>query len=57
MVATYVYSLTVASMRKAAKKSGVKQSITPAQMRGLLFSAAASRVKSSEAWQQVLGEE
>jgi hypothetical protein len=45
MVATYVYSLTVASVRKIAKQFAVKQSgATRSQLRGMLFAAAAAKV-------------
>jgi hypothetical protein len=58
MAATYVYSLTVASMRKAAMMLGVKQSLPRAQMRGLLFAAAAAKVHCGDGgWLDVLGDD
>jgi hypothetical protein len=57
-VSSYVYSLTVASIRKASKALGVKQYLQRAKMRGLLFAAAAERVHSGEAeWIDVLGDD
>jgi hypothetical protein len=58
MAATYVSSLTVASMRKAARMLSVKQSLPRAQMRGLLFAAAAARVHCGDGgWLDVLGDD
>jgi hypothetical protein len=63
MVATFVYSLTVASVRKIAKQSAVNQSgATRAQLRGMLYSAAASAVPTVGTtpgvdWHNVLGDD
>jgi hypothetical protein len=60
MVATYVYSVTVAGVRKIAKQFAVKQSdATRSQLRGILFAAAVERVANEAVaeWQNILGEE
>jgi hypothetical protein len=56
MVGTYVYTLTVAAVRKHAKTLAVKQAgMNRAQLRGLLFAAVAAKVKRTQNGAAYLG--
>jgi hypothetical protein len=59
MAASYIYSLTVAAVRKHAKALGSKQyNMSRAQLRGTLLSVAAKKVAAGEAaWDNIFGED